>query len=118
METVTPDPKPRAPRIVDRLATTRACLRWRECAICGEPSATGHHVLAKGDGGDDVLENIVPLCGSGTTGCHGLVENRDEVALRALGEWILTRRRDVLEYLRGKLPQADAWFERNLLVVP
>lgn len=117
MKTVTPDPKPRAPRILDRLATTRACLRWRECAVCGEPSATGHHVLAKGDGGDDVLENIVPLCGSGTTGCHGLVENRDWEALRALGSWILACRPDVLEYLFRKLPQPESWIERNLYLI-
>jgi hypothetical protein len=110
---VTADPKPAA-RIVDRLATTRACLRWRECLVCGGPSATGHHVLARGAGGDDVLENITPLCGSGTTGCHGLVEARDPDALAALGDAILRCRPDVLDYLAAKIPQAASWFERNL----
>jgi hypothetical protein len=31
-------------------------------------------------GGDDVADNLVPLCGTGTTGCHGLVEARNPVA--------------------------------------
>jgi hypothetical protein len=35
-------------------------------------------------GGDDVAANLVALCGSGTTGCHGLVEARDVLALAML----------------------------------
>lgn len=30
-------------------------------------------------------ENLVPLCGDGTRGCHGLVENRDAGASLKLG---------------------------------
>jgi hypothetical protein len=98
----------------------RACvLEWRECACCGGPSATAHHVIARGQGGDDVRENLVALCGSGTTGCHGLVEDENELALLALGRHIARERPDVVFYVCSKLgPGAGpAWFERRLGVV-
>lgn len=76
MTVVTPHPRPDA-RIVDRTATTRKVLAEPECRACGEPAATGHHVIPKSERGDDVLDNIAPVCGSGTTGCHGLTEARD-----------------------------------------
>ena len=114
------DPQPvsaprRPTRLVDRTATLRACLTYRECP-CGLPSATGHHVLAKTAGGDDVLENIVPLCGSGTTGCHGAVENEEAAALARLGLHIASRRPDVCLYLLEKLGEETArdWLLRRL----
>ena len=114
-------PKERKPsRIVDRSMTTRACLEWRECP-CGKPSATGHHVIARGSGkaaGDDVLANIVPMCGSGTSGCHGLIENNDEKARRRLGRWIGEHRPDTIRYVRSKLGDGpgDDWLHRHLFV--
>lgn len=33
-----------------------------------------HHVVPKSLGGDDAILNLIPLCGSGTTGCHGAIE--------------------------------------------
>lgn len=117
-----PDLKPgkterKATRKVDASVTRRACLEWRECP-CGKPSATGHHVLARGQGGDDVAANIVPLCGSGTTGCHGLVEVNDEKACRRLGRWIKRHRPDTIAYLRDKMGDvaADDWLLRTLYV--
>lgn len=56
-----------------------------------------------GSGGDDVGANLMRLCGSGTTGCHGKVEARDGDTLRRVGEVIITRRGDVLDYLELKL---------------
>ena len=118
------DPKPlsrsrRPIREVDRTATLRACLTYRECP-CGAPAATGHHVLARGSPyfGDDVVENIVPLCGSGTTGCHGQVENEDELALMMLGLHIATYRPDVCVYVLEKLGVEAGldWFRRRLYV--
>lgn len=103
-----PDPKPRPTqrrpaRTVDPTATRAAVLRERGCVVCGRPAATGHHVLPRGRGGDDVAENLVALCGSGTTGCHGDIENRDPAASRALGDYLVAERRDVVAYLRRKL---------------
>lgn len=55
------------------------------CRICFERPADGlHHVVPRSLGGDDVAANLVALCGSGTTGCHGLVEHRDREALHTL----------------------------------
>jgi hypothetical protein len=47
-----------------------------------------HHLVQRGGryGGADVAANLVPLCGHGTSGCHGLVESRDPSACRALVE--------------------------------
>lgn len=124
-----PHPKPekrkrKAIREIDSKATTRAVLAQPRCALCPLGSATGHHVIAKGGPyyGDDVPENIVALCGSGTTGCHGAVEAREEWALRSLGQFIAARRPDTIRYIVGKLwtpnaPDAGhAWLERHLRV--
>jgi hypothetical protein len=123
-----PDPKvkPRGPkrekRTVDRKATTRATLRRRECGICGHPAATGHHVLARGAPyfGDDVPENIVPLCGSGTTGCHGDIEAERVKARRALGRHVVDERPDVVADLTAKLGAVEAaeWLRRRLYAAP
>jgi hypothetical protein len=54
------------------------------CQRCGTYTSnrSRHHRKSKGMGGSklfDTPQNIVTLCGSGTTGCHGWVEsNRDE----------------------------------------
>lgn len=118
------DPKPTAAprkqiRNVDRTMTTKACLEYRECP-CGKPSATGHHVLARGAPhfGDDVLANIVPMCGSGTTGCHGLIENEDEKARKMLGRWIKKHRPDTILYVISKLgrPAAREHLKRRLFI--
>ncbi len=58
-------------RIVDPDARVRLLLNERACAACGGPASNAHHVLPKGRGGDDLYANLIPLCGSGTTGCHG-----------------------------------------------
>jgi hypothetical protein len=125
---VNPDQKPGGGvrRIVDPAAVRRATLRRRECAACGEPGANGHHVVEKDDGGDDVDENIVTLCGSGTMGCHGALhgnpyvkvvvevgagtpdsyveERRDrEWVARRIGKHLVTSRTDVLLYVIDKL---------------
>lgn len=44
-----------------------------ECVACRRPPANVHHIVEKGGPyfGDDVVENLLLLCGSGTMGCHG-----------------------------------------------
>jgi len=125
-----PDPKPvrtarKQIRVVDRDASTRILLRYSSCAACGAPAANAHHVVQKGSPhfGDDVEENLLPICGSGTTRCHGAIhgspyvveidtlgavnppsERRDAawVSVR-LGAAIRKSRPDVTEYVLGKL---------------
>jgi hypothetical protein len=43
------------------------------CEICGRWASNAHHRKNRSQGGRDVLSNLLLLCGSGTTGCHGYV---------------------------------------------
>lgn len=57
-------------------AKIRQALRERaggRCEICAEPANNAHHRRNKSQGGQDRLANLMLLCGSGTTGCHGEV---------------------------------------------
>lgn len=57
------------------------------CRVCGTQWYRSlHHVVSRSLGGDDVADNLVPLCGTGTTGCHGLVEAGDPWACTRLAE--------------------------------
>jgi hypothetical protein len=93
-----PDWKP-AKRIEDPDATRRVCVAEGKCRLCGKRARpyfwkgkhyagglTGHHLVSRSQRGDDVDDNIVPLCGHGTVGCHGDVEHHKwaRVALRAM----------------------------------
>ena len=126
-----PDPKS-PPRIVDREARRRARLRAEPCAACGGVPSNVHHVIQKSAPyfGDDVPGNLLLLCGSGTSGCHGAhhgnpyevgsryeatgvgrfvdrgprFERRDrEWVNRRIGETIKCCRPDVIEYVLAKL---------------
>lgn len=68
------------------------------CVRCGvtvqRPVYSLHHRRARGMGGSrrlHTMANLVTLCGTGTTGCHGDVES-DREASEAAG-WLLPRRR-------------------------
>lgn len=56
------------------------CCRY--CALRGLPTKEDGgvlnraHIIGKGQRGDDVDENIVPLCGSGTCGCHAAFDGQ------------------------------------------
>lgn len=65
--------------------TLEECAR---CAICGRPATNAHHEPHLGMGGRNsrfvlnadnesmpLLPSLIALCGSGTTGCHGLVHS-------------------------------------------
>lgn len=63
-----PDPKPR-PRIRLRPGTLdhERCYAkvhhpGSRCRICGEPYPQAHHLVPRSRGGDDVPENLIPLC--------------------------------------------------------
>lgn len=121
---MTSDPK-QGKRIVDPDALRRARARGPlECAACGGPPSNVHHVLQKSAPhfGDDVIENLLLLCGTGTMLCHGAwhgspytafhldpegqeVEerrNREWVAAR-IGRFIIEWRPDTLVYVVKKL---------------
>jgi HNH endonuclease len=51
------------------------------CEACGSPGATNaHHRINQSQGGLDDLANLMLLCGSGTTGCHGTVTESPHLA--------------------------------------
>lgn len=65
-------------------AKVRGALRMRGdnwCERCGLSYANNaHHRKNRSQGGQDVLSNLLLLCGSGTTGCHGYVTEHPEDA--------------------------------------
>ncbi|SEN88651.1 HNH endonuclease [Nonomuraea pusilla] len=68
-----PSPKLRA--LVE--ARDKTCVRCGRQVPRDEDSI--HHRVPRGRGGENTAENLLLLCGSGTTGCHGWVEsNRAE----------------------------------------
>lgn len=92
-------------------------LLWRECALCGDTGTLSLHHISKHPR-DDMLGNLVMLCGSGTTGCHGLIEANNPMKLRELGEHVLKMRPDVIDYLyrrKGSEP-AQEWMRRHFLL--
>lgn len=51
------------------------------CRVCGSlGDHDAHHTYPRDRGGDDVAENVMPLC----RGCHQLVEGRDPAACLAI----------------------------------
>ena len=112
----TADPKPRG-RIKDPSLLRALHLEWRECALCGKTGQLSLHHINKHPR-DDVRGNLVMLCGSGTTGCHGKIEAHDHQVLWLLGEHILGSRGDTIVYLYEYLGAvaAQEWIRRNLLV--
>lgn len=65
-------------------AATVTLVRERDgqaCVLCGTTNnLTTHHRRARGMGGSrwpgiNLPTNLLTLCGSGTTGCHGFVES-------------------------------------------
>lgn len=75
---VSPHPRPAA-RVVNPDAGVDKIRREGRCRACGLKGTASRdggvlnrgHLVSRSQRGDDVDENIVPLCGSGTTGCHG-----------------------------------------------
>lgn len=82
-------------------AKTRALVEDRDgglCFRCGAPGSNVHHRLARGAGGSKLAfvnapANLVLLCGSGTTGCHGWVESNRQIGYL---DGLLVRRNGVM----------------------
>lgn len=73
------DPKPRKRLVLSKKQYAALVARLLglfpacECG-CGRRSETAHHVVPRGQGGDDVAENLLALAGHGTVLCHGAAE--------------------------------------------
>lgn len=93
------DPRP-AKRVRDSQLLARLHRRWHDCALSDdscEPGLSLHH-LSKHPR-DDLVENLVMLCGHGTAGHHGRVEAHDEATLEELREYLRWERPDAWLYL-------------------
>jgi hypothetical protein len=85
------------------------------CPLCGRLVNTDlsrHHVVSKGQGGDDVPENLVWACGDGTRGCHGVLTHRGR---GDHGDDFAFVGRSLLCYL-DHLPDVCAYVERTKYV--
>ena len=67
------------PRTVDRKASLAKLLRDPLCRACGARATNTHHLVGRGQGGDDDVDNLIPLCGSGSDGCHGALHGNPYV---------------------------------------
>lgn len=74
------------------------------CRCCGWRAADSmHEIVPRSLGGKVSLENSIALCGSGTTGCHGFIQQHkiDMVKSVITGEW------DFIP----KSPKAEEWMD-------
>lgn len=95
-------------RTTDPRAQVRKLLAERECRLCGRPAQDAHHLIFRSHGGDDVPENLIPLCRR----CHDSIHASDRIARMSL---MLTLRDEERAYVVSKLGDNDhaaAWAER------
>lgn len=117
---VEPDPKPPR-RIKDPQAGAEKTRREARCRICGAPGVyytdanphgmtklTRHHLVPRSQRGDDVDDNLVPLCGDGTTGCHSDIEEYRYGARVALRAHLFAPEVDYVVAKRGR-----EWLEKS-----
>lgn len=84
--------------------------KCRECRLCGTGrSVNAHHLIPRSQGGIWTESNIVGLCGSGTTGCHGLIEANDPAAT-----YLLRARLTDAEYAYVVTKMGEGWLDRRL----
>jgi 5-methylcytosine-specific restriction endonuclease McrA len=78
-----PKPRKRIRAAGVGMAVVRAEQR---CRICGKRThhLEAHHLVPRSQGGDDVPDNFVPLCGPWQPSCHQRVTENHPDALRAL----------------------------------
>lgn len=126
---VQPDWKPDAP-IRDPAVFDWFHAQGFLCLVCGtDQDVNAAHLYGRGKGGDDVKANLVPLCGSGSFGCHGAYDNghshiveidvkiTPELVRLTIGRWLRSDDgSDARWYLTGKLGLLGAkeWARRQL----
>ena len=72
---------------------------------------TFHHIVPRSLGGDDVTDNLIPLCGSGSVGCHGLIEDHGP-GWRECAQRVRTRfQPEELRYVLEK--KGDVWLNET-----
>ncbi len=108
MTEVHPDPRPAKPIRDRRVFVLFHDQDW-SCVCCGrDRQIVAHHIVHRGQGGDDVMANLAPLCDS----CHGAYHGNpykhkgqytnETKVKQALVRHILRDRDDTQEYLLAK----------------
>ncbi len=104
------DPRP-PKRVKDSRAGKAKVEREGRCRVCGTRRGLNRaHLVAKGQRGDDVAANIVPLCGSGTAGCHGALTDHRRGWETVAGILRARLRPDELAYVLEK--KGQDWLDR------
>lgn len=75
---------------------------------CDELATQAHHIVFRSMGGDDVEDNMLPLC----TDCHVLVHSKGPCAIQLRAEEIRYVRQKFVQMGRGK-QAGDAYIERR-----
>lgn len=110
---MTADPKPRKryKATPKEWAEIHAIVTARACQICFVRRATNAaHVVARSQGGDDWIDNLLGVCGMGNAaGCHGLLHNHDRAALAKARLAILSSPA-IRAYVLNR--KGEAWLDR------
>ena len=86
------------PKPIKRIRDHEAVMRkvaGAQCRVCGKAASDGHHIVLRSQGGDDVEENILPLC------------HEDHMRYHA-GKGRLKLRPEEFQYVVGKLGRQPA----------
>lgn len=100
-----PDPRPRRRTRAPDAGRAKCLSIDARCRVCG--GARGlqrHHVVPRSQGGDDVDENLVPLCSD----CHRRITGNDRLALRLLRERLMPEEEAYVVSKRG-----EDWLDRR-----
>ena len=94
------------------------------CERCGCAGQSVHHRKKRSQGGGWSWENLVFVCGTGTTGCHGWIEHNPNdaewegfhvrpwqqsaaIPVKYQGEWALLLPDGGIQYESGNIPRGD-----------
>ena len=90
-----------------------ACVRCGISLRLGMDPYSIHHRKQRSLGGDNSLPNLITLCGTGTTGCHGIVHelrHTDHMAGYWIQSWEDPRSSVVIYSFRLHGGANDAWW--------
>lgn len=73
-------------------------IRKLNCLACGRRGSEAHHVSSKGSGGDDVADNLMPLCRICHTKIHQIGAVKMSEKHPTVKNWLISHgRQDVLD---------------------
>jgi 5-methylcytosine-specific restriction endonuclease McrA len=75
-------------------------IRKLNCIGCGRRGAEAHHVTTRGSGGDDVPDNLMPLCRICHTKIHQIGTSKMAEKHSGVKHWLMSHGRE--DMLKGK----------------